>query len=57
MIELQEENIILDIKAKNISGRKYRVVYVGRFDDYEEAVRFRLQLEGTHQEAYQVVTQ
>ena len=45
----------VEIKTRNISGRKYRVVYVGRFDDYEEAVRFRLRLEDTHQEAYQVV--
>ncbi|MCD6248826.1 MAG: SPOR domain-containing protein [candidate division Zixibacteria bacterium] len=45
----------VEIKARDISGRKYRVVYVGHFDDYEEALRFRLQLEDTHQEAYQVV--
>ena len=45
----------VDIATKSISGRKYRVVYVGRFDDYDEALRYRLQLEGSHQEAYQVV--
>jgi len=45
----------VEIKTRKISGRKYRVVYVGRFDDYEEALQFRLRLEGTHQEAYQVV--
>lgn len=47
----------VEIRTKKISGRKYRVVYVGRFDDYDKALRFRLQLEETHQEAYQVVTQ
>ncbi len=47
----------VEIKTKKISGRKYRVVYVGHFDDYDEALRFRLQLEETHQEAYQVVAQ
>jgi tetratricopeptide (TPR) repeat protein len=45
----------VETETKDISGRKYRVVYVGRFDDYEEATRFRLQLEEAHQEAYQVI--
>ena len=45
----------VEIKTRDISGRKYRVVYVGHFDDYEAALQFRLRLEGTHQEAYQVV--
>jgi tetratricopeptide (TPR) repeat protein len=45
----------VETKTKDISGRRYRVVYVGRFDDYEAALRFRLKLEDTHQEAYQVV--
>jgi hypothetical protein len=45
----------IEIKAKKISGQDYRVVYVGRFQDYEDAVRFKLQLEATHHEAFQVV--
>lgn len=45
----------IDIKTKTISGRKYRVVYVGRFDTFEEARRFKTQLESTHGEVYQVV--
>ena len=45
----------IDIKPKTISGKKYRVVYVGRFDSYEAARQFKSQLETTHGEAYQVV--
>jgi tetratricopeptide (TPR) repeat protein len=45
----------VDVEAKKISGRDYRVVYVGRFRDYEEAVRFKLQLEASHHETFQVV--
>ena len=45
----------VEIKTRKISGKKYRVVYVGRFQDYQEAVRFKLQLEATHREAFQVV--
>jgi hypothetical protein len=45
----------VEIKTKKISGQNYRVVYVGRFRDYEEAVRFKLQLEANHNEAFQVV--
>lgn len=45
----------VNIKSKNISGQDYRVVYVGRFDDYEEALRFKERLEATFHETYQVV--
>lgn len=45
----------VEIKTRKISGKKYRVVYIGRFQDYQEAVRFKLQLEATHREAFQVV--
>ena len=45
----------VDIETRKISGREYRVVYVGRFDDYDEATRFKLQLEAAHHETYQVV--
>jgi tetratricopeptide (TPR) repeat protein len=45
----------VDIETKKISGRNYRVVYIGRFQDYDEADRFRLQLEAAHHEAFQVV--
>jgi tetratricopeptide (TPR) repeat protein len=45
----------VDIESKKISGRDYRVVYVGRFQDYEAAVRFKLQLEAANNESFQVV--
>ncbi|UCC43291.1 MAG: SPOR domain-containing protein [Candidatus Zixiibacteriota bacterium] len=45
----------IDIKSKTISGKKYRVVYIGRFDTFEAARQFKSQLETTHGEAYQVV--
>ena len=45
----------VETKTRKISGRQYRVVYVGRFQNYQEAVRFKLQLEATHNEAFQVV--
>ncbi|MCX6834167.1 MAG: SPOR domain-containing protein [candidate division Zixibacteria bacterium] len=45
----------VDIETRRISGREYRVVYVGRFRDYDEATRFKLGLEAAHHETYQVV--
>lgn len=45
----------VEIKPKNISGKKYHVVYVGRFEDYSHAARFRIQLEAAHSEVFQVV--
>jgi len=45
----------VDIERRRISGRDYHVVYVGRFDDYDEATRFKLVLEATHHETFQVV--
>ena len=45
----------VDIETRRISGRDYRVVYVGRFDDYDEATRCKLSLETSHHETYQVV--
>jgi hypothetical protein len=45
----------VDIETRRISGRDYRVVYVGRFSDYDEATRFKLSLEASHHETYQVV--
>lgn len=45
----------IDIDTKTISGKKYQVVYVGRFDNYEEAYQFKTQLEATHSEVFQVV--
>jgi hypothetical protein len=46
----------IDIKTRKISGKDYRVVYVGRFQNYDAAVRFKLQLEANHHEVFQVVT-
>ncbi|HUV30226.1 MAG TPA: SPOR domain-containing protein [Acidobacteriota bacterium] len=45
----------IDIGSKTISGKKYHVVYVGRFKTFEDARRFKEQIELTHGEAYQVV--
>lgn len=45
----------VDIKTKTISGVKYRVVYVGRFADYESAHKFKKMLETDHNELFQVV--
>ncbi len=44
-----------DIGSKTISGKKYHVVYIGKFGTFEEAKAFKLTLEKTHAEAYQVV--
>lgn len=45
----------IDISSKNVSGRSYHVVYVGRFTDYNEALQFKTTLEQNHGEVYQVV--
>jgi len=45
----------VDIKSKTISGKKYRVVYIGRFSTYIEAQQFKDQLETTFDEVFQVV--
>jgi hypothetical protein len=45
----------VDVEKRKISGRDYHVVYVGRFDDYDQATRFKLRLEAAHNETYQVV--
>lgn len=45
----------IEIKDKTISGRKYHVVYVGRFQDYQQALAFQAQLEAAHNEPFQVV--
>jgi hypothetical protein len=49
-------NTRVDVLSREISGKQYYVVYVGRFQKYEEAVQFKLQLEAAHNEAFQVVT-
>jgi len=45
----------VDIKEKNISGKKYYVVYVGRFKTSEQALALKTRLEASENEAYQVV--
>jgi len=47
----------INIDTKTISGVKYHVVYVGQFQDYRDALAFKTQLESTHNEVFQVVTQ
>ncbi|MFZ5981847.1 MAG: SPOR domain-containing protein [Candidatus Zixiibacteriota bacterium] len=44
-----------DIQTKTISGVKYQVVYIGRFSSYDEASRFKAQLEAATGEVFQVV--
>lgn len=44
------------VEDKTISGKKYHVVYVGRFQSYPEALAFKEQLEASHGEPFQVVT-
>lgn len=46
----------VSVQGKNISGRRYHVVYVGRFSDYEEAVALKKHLETTQGEVYQVIS-
>jgi hypothetical protein len=45
----------IDIETKKISGKEYRVVYVGRFPTYEAAYKFKETLEANHNEVFQVV--
>ncbi|MDH4156542.1 MAG: SPOR domain-containing protein [candidate division Zixibacteria bacterium] len=47
----------IDIQDKTIAGKTYRVVYVGRFQNYDEAHDFKNLLEANHHETYQVVAQ
>ena len=47
----------IDIQNKTIAGKTYRVVYVGRFQNYDEALDFKNLLETNHHETYQVVAQ
>ncbi len=45
----------VEIKKKIISDKEYRVVYVGRFETYLDALTFRRMLEDKHKEVFQVV--
>ena len=45
----------VDIKTKTISNKKYRVVYIGRFQTYDAALKFKKMLEASHNEVFQVV--
>lgn len=44
-----------DIKIKNISGKKYHVVYIGHFTTYDAAYKFKQMLEQNHNEVFQVI--
>jgi tetratricopeptide (TPR) repeat protein len=44
----------VEIKTKTISNIEYRVVYVGRFQSYDDAVKFKRRLEANHDAVYQV---
>lgn len=45
----------LDIQEKNISNKKYYVVYVGKFGSSDDAIAFKARLETQENEAFQVV--
>ena len=45
----------VEVGSKNISDRKYHVVYVGRFDSYDSAANFEKTIESEHDDVYQVV--
>ena len=45
----------IDIETKTISGKQYRVVYLGRFPTNEAAYQFKKTLEANHNEVFQVV--
>ncbi len=45
----------VDILEKTISGKKYYVVYVGKFGSSDEAIAFRARLETQENEAFQVI--
>ena len=45
----------VDIKKKKIADKTYRVVYVGRFQTYLDALNFKKILETNHKETFQVV--
>lgn len=45
----------VDIETKTISNVEYRVVYVGRFQNYDAAFKFKKMLEASHNEVFQVV--
>ena len=45
----------VQIKEKKISGRKYHVVYVGRFTSWDKAMALKDKLETAHDDVYQVV--
>ncbi len=45
----------VDIESKRISGKDYRVVYVGHFRNYNDAVAFKVKLEASQHETFQVV--
>jgi len=45
----------VDVKKKKIADKTYRVVYVGRFKTYLDALNFKEMLETNHRETFQVV--
>lgn len=45
----------VETKSRKISDRTYKVVYVGRFQSYDEAERFKQMLERNHNEHFQVI--
>ena len=45
----------VEINEKMISGKKYYVVYAGRFLSSEKAMAFKTRLESSEKEAFQVI--
>jgi len=52
---LKEYGEPVETADKTISGKKYYVVYVGRFRSMEKAMAFKSRLEASEKEAFQVV--
>jgi hypothetical protein len=52
---MTKHNQPVDVKEKIISGKTYFVVYVGRFQSSESAIRLKNALEISESESYQVV--
>jgi tetratricopeptide (TPR) repeat protein len=53
----KEHDKHVKIGKKSISGKQYHVVYVGKFQSYQEAFRFKTTLESSYGEVFQVVAQ
>lgn len=63
-VKKNADNMVLDFKRygkpvealdKKISDKRYHVVYIGRFADYDSASKFKDKLQAEHNQVFQVV--